>query len=98
VDLEELIQTLTTNDADARLASLLISLAKSSGVQTEEGIEVALTISREDMARYIGLTRETISRKLGQFSSAGILYFKDNKHLVIKDLSRLSDYDAAGRN
>jgi CRP/FNR family transcriptional regulator len=50
------------------------------------------------MARYIGLTRETISRKLGQFSSAGILYFKDNKHLVIKDLSRLSDYDAAGRN
>jgi CRP/FNR family transcriptional regulator len=98
VDLEELIQTLTTNDADARLASLLISLAKSSGVQTEEGIEVALTISREDMARYIGLTRETISRKLGQFSSAGILYFKDNKHLVIKDLSRLSDYDAIGRN
>lgn len=97
-DLEELIQTLTTNDADARLASLLISLATSSGTQTEEGIEVALTISREDMARYIGLTRETISRKLGQFASAGILYFKDNKHMVIRDLARLSEYDAIGRS
>jgi CRP-like cAMP-binding protein len=57
-----------------------------------------LTISREDMARHIGLTRETISRKLGQFASAGILYFKDNKHLIIKDMDRLLDYDAIGRN
>lgn len=97
-DLEELIQTLTTNDADARLAALLISLATSSGTQTEEGIEVALAISREDMARYIGLTRETISRKLGQFASAGILYFKDNKHMVIRDMARLSEYDAIGRS
>jgi CRP/FNR family transcriptional regulator len=98
LDLEELVQTLTTNDADARLASLLISLADTSGKETEEGIEVTLTISREDMGRYLGLTRETVSRKLGQFASAGILYFKDNKHLIIKDLSRLSDYDAIGRN
>ncbi len=98
VDLEELIQTLTTNDAEARLAALLISLAESSGVETQEGVEVTLTISREDMARHIGLTRETISRKLGQFASAGILYFKDNKHLIIKDMERLSDYDAIGRN
>lgn len=98
VDLEELVQTLTTNDADARLASLLMTLAKSSGVETEEGLEITLSISREDMAHYIGLTRETISRKLGQFANAGILYFKDNKHLVIKDLGRLAEYDAIGRS
>ena len=83
------MQSLSTNDVDARIAFLLIEVMEKSSNVTDEGIEIKLTMKREDMANYIGVTRETISRKLKKFQDEGIIKIKKAKTIVILDEDRL---------
>lgn len=64
---EELRNRLTLGNVDAKTAGLLLSLIDSFGRKTEEGIELDLSITREEMGSYAGISRETITRKLGAF-------------------------------
>jgi CRP-like cAMP-binding protein len=89
--LENLVQTLTTKDVEVRLASLLINLSNTFGIKTDKGIEITLTLTREDMANFIGVTRETISRKLSYFQSQDIIELFENKIILIKDINSLKE-------
>lgn len=89
--LETLLQTVNAKDVDSRIATLLLQLAEQFGVMKPSGIEVPLKITREEMARLIGLTRETVSRKLSQFQTNGYISFTDNKSIFIKDMNALTE-------
>ncbi|WP_425446266.1 Crp/Fnr family transcriptional regulator [Dethiothermospora halolimnae] len=89
VKLENLIQSLSTKDIEARIASLLISFIKDFGVNKKDRLELNIPLSREDMANYIGVTRETISRKLSNLQSEGIIELVGNKRIIIKDIEGL---------
>jgi cAMP-binding proteins - catabolite gene activator and regulatory subunit of cAMP-dependent protein kinases len=89
--LESLVQTLTTKDIEIRLASLLLTLANTFGVKVHNGVEITLPLTREDMANFIGVTRETISRKLSSFQSENIIELYENKVILIKDLNTLKE-------
>lgn len=89
--LENLVQTLTTKDVEMRLASLLLNLSKTFGFKTDKGIEITLTLTREDMANFIGVTRETISRKLSYFQSQNIVELFENRIILIKDIAILKE-------
>lgn len=91
LSLENLIQTLTTKDVDIRLASLLLNLSKTFGVKTDNGVEITLPLTREEMASFIGITRETISRKLSHFQSENIIEILENKSILIKDMDSLKE-------
>ncbi|MBZ9687567.1 Crp/Fnr family transcriptional regulator [Clostridium estertheticum] len=91
-DTENLAQNLATNDAEIRIAYMLLEFAEKYGVNTSEGLQVKLPISKEEMASYVGVTRETISRKLSIFEELGIISHKGNKLLVIKKLDMLKAY------
>lgn len=88
--LENLVQTLTTKDVEVRLASLLLNLSKTFGFKTDKGIEITLPLTREDMANFIGVTRETISRKLSYFQIQNIVELFENRIILIKDIGILS--------
>lgn len=90
--LENLAQNLATNDAQTRIAHLLLELAQNNGHITDKGIEINLTITREDMSNFTGLTRETISRKLSKFQDEGIIELIGSKKIVILDEEKLRDY------
>ncbi len=81
--LEKLVGAIATNDADARLKFLIHRLILQNGQVTSKGILIKLLLTREDMANFVGVTRETISRKLSTLSHDGILEFKENKQLLI---------------
>lgn len=89
--LENLVQTLTTKDVEVRLATLLLNLSKTFGIKTTKGIEITLSLTREDMANFIGVTRETISRKLSHFQNENIIEIFDNKLILIKDMNALKE-------
>lgn len=89
--LESLVQTLTTKDVEARLAYLLLNLSKTFGTKTDKGIEITLQLTREDMANFIGVSRETISRKLSYFQSENIIELFENKLILIKDINFLKE-------
>jgi CRP-like cAMP-binding protein len=89
--LENLVQQLGTKDVEVRIANLLVSFINNFGTNVKEGIKLDLPLSREEMGNYIGLTRETISRKLTLLQENGIIELIGNKVIIIKDLKRLQD-------
>lgn len=91
VSLEDLVQRLSTKDIEARIAGILVSFAKDFGEMQGNEIMIDLPLSREEMANYIGVTRETISRKLTSMQDDGIIQLIGNKKMVIKDLEYLKD-------
>ncbi|WP_127837062.1 Crp/Fnr family transcriptional regulator [Clostridium prolinivorans] len=89
VSLENLVKILSTKDIEARIADLLKVFAREFGHEEEEGIIIDMPLSREEMANYIGVTRETMSRKLSAMEDEGILELIGNKKIIIKDLKSL---------
>ena len=89
---ENLAQNLATNDAEIRIAFMILEFGEKYGVTTDQGLQIKLPINREEMASYSGVTRETISRKLSIFEEAGIITLKGNKIIIIKRLDLLKAY------
>ena len=89
---ENLVQNLATNDVDSRMAYLLIDLAEKYGEAAEKNISIELPLSREDMANFIGVTRETISRKLKKFEEEKLIKIVGIKNIIIIDGEGLKDY------
>lgn len=90
--IESLVQNLATNDVDSRMAYLLMDLMEKYGENIENSISVKLQLSREDMANYIGVTRETISRKLKKFEDEKLIKIVGTKNIIILDEEGLKDY------
>lgn len=59
------------------------------------GESVALPMSRQDMADYLGLTIETISRMLGRLQADGFVEFEGARRYRIRRPAALSDMCAA---
>ncbi|MCS7209527.1 MAG: Crp/Fnr family transcriptional regulator [Fimbriimonadales bacterium] len=66
-----------------RVAHALIGLAQTVGEQTEQGIEIHLT--HQEIADYVGASREAVSRTLGRWARKGWLA-TNRKSVVLKDL------------
>lgn len=89
---EDLISRLSTNNAAMKAAALLLRLKDAFGIKTPDGIRLDLSLNREEMGNYSGLTRETMTRKLGEFKDLGYIDYIGNKVIIIKDLAALEDY------
>jgi CRP/FNR family transcriptional regulator len=83
--LQSLVQSLATTEGLPRLAHLLLQLYQKNGGQQT----ITLNLSREDIASFTGLTRETISRKLAQLQEDGIVRLSKVREIEILDLEAL---------
>lgn len=72
------------------LYSVLIRLSNSHGTQTDEGIRIHLKLTHQDLANFIGATRESVNRILGDLKRKGILSMTQG-HILIHDLQHLKD-------
>lgn len=88
---EDLVQRLATSNATMKVAALLLRLKDAYGQELPEGIRLELSINREEMGSYAGLTRETITRKLGEFKELGYIDFEGNKVIWIYNLEALEN-------
>lgn len=85
---QQLITLLSKNNADQRIASLLLSISarnQSRGLSVDE---FYLPMSRSDIGNYLGLTIETVSRVMGRLHKAEIIHL-DKKHVKIVDMTAL---------
>ena len=89
---ENLVQNLATNDVDSRMAYLVIDLMEKYGEKAGDNISINLPLSREDMASFIGVTRETISRKLKKFEDENLIKIVGTKNIIILDEKGLKNY------
>lgn len=89
---EELIARLSSSNAGMKVAELLLHMASRQGVATPQGTRVELSLNREELGSYAGLTRETITRKLGEFKDLGYIDYSSNRYILIKDEQALRSY------
>jgi CRP/FNR family transcriptional regulator len=74
--------------ADQRLAAFLVSLARRFAARGFSATRLHLTMSRTDMANYLRLAPETVSRVLRRFQDDGIVQV-ERRELEIRDPERL---------
>jgi len=90
---ENFVVNLGTRNAYQRLAAFLVELAEHSGRRGYSRVELVLPMSRADIADYLNLAVETISRLFSRLQSAGCVRVKRSAVTVL-DFERL--YNAAG--
>lgn len=88
--LESTIKSMGVRSVDARVAELLLDYSRAYGKKVPDGIIITLPLSREGIANYLGIARETLSRKLGSLESEGVIRSVGNKNILILKESELS--------
>jgi CRP/FNR family transcriptional regulator len=108
-DMVDTIYSLGQRTAVERLAVFILFLRHSRRVA--EGLDdadarlndVALPMTREDIADYLGLQKETVSRSFGQIEGRGLIHRRDS-HLVqitglagMRELAGVLDFESPRR-
>ena len=80
--------------ADERVASFLLDLSRRLHHSTSRGIE--LPMLRSDIADYLGLTTETVSRVLSRLKASGCLVMPTPGKAMIGDMTELAAIAGGG--
>jgi CRP-like cAMP-binding protein len=75
--------------ARERVASFLLEMAK----RAPAGAAVELPMSRQDIADYLGLTIETVSRTLTQLENAAAIELPSSRRIVLRNRAALGRLD-----
>jgi CRP/FNR family transcriptional regulator, nitrogen fixation regulation protein len=78
---------LLVKSAQERVASFLIEMAERGG---EAGNVIELPMSRQDIADYLGLTIETVSRTLTSLESAAAIEVPSSRRIVLRNRPALN--------
>ncbi|PKM93678.1 MAG: Crp/Fnr family transcriptional regulator [Firmicutes bacterium HGW-Firmicutes-1] len=87
--LESTIEKMGTRNVEARVNAVLLEFAAKYGKDDARGILIELPLSREGIANYIGLTRETVSRKMSLLMDEGTIEMLGYKKIIIKNIEAL---------
>jgi len=87
--LENTVENMGTRTVSARISSVLLEFAEKFGKESPQGIIIDLPLSREGIANYIGLTRETVSRKMSSMQDEGLIEMIGNKKILLLDKAAL---------
>lgn len=81
------LMVLGRRTANEKMAALLVDLAERQG----DDHQVKLPMQRNDIADYLGITFETVSRILRSFKDQGIIRLKSISEIEILDMAALED-------
>jgi len=84
------IRNMAFKDTAQRTAAALFELSQNHGVNTHDGIELNLEITRQELADVVGASRESISRVLSRLKKNGIIDI--NSNITIKDIKKLNEW------
>lgn len=80
--------------ARERVASLLLMIANrvsNVGCGHTPEIRFSLPLTRADLADYLGLTLETVSRQITNLKKQGVIELVDNREIVVPEVDTLED-------
>lgn len=89
--LENSVRNMGVRSLESRIGAVLLELAGKYGRQRADGVLVQMPLSREGLANYIGIARETVSRKLGMLEDEGMIRSEGSRALLIRDMKALEE-------
>jgi CRP/FNR family transcriptional regulator len=78
-------------NATERLASFLLGLIERTGQGDAAEPAIALTMTRADIADYLGLTIETVSRTFARLKQLNAISLPHPQRVIVRDRERLED-------
>lgn len=88
-DDEEHMLLLEQKPVAARIATYFLHLNRRQNGEDSES-RLYLPMTRTDLASYLGLAPETLSRQLSQFEREQIIAIPDTRHVMLEDTARLA--------
>lgn len=77
--------------AREKIATFIEMVVRRDSVPPHAGDPHTLPLTREEIANFLGLTLETVSRQLSLMKKDGVLNFIDRRKFEIRDLAALQD-------
>lgn len=84
MDAQQQVKSLALHNTHGRTAQMLMKLATEHGNKTENGLELELVISRQELANMVGTTRETVTRVLMAFKKYNLIEIERNTIRIIQ--------------
>lgn len=84
--------TLGRKTAAEKVASFLLMIARNIDPAVDPTVKSAsfdLPLTRADIADFLGLTIETVSRQLTRLRTDGVIRIENNRHVTVENMSRL---------
>jgi CRP-like cAMP-binding protein len=86
----DLLMSVSHRSASERLAAFLLALSRRNGRRGENECEIVLPMTRTDIADFLGLTIETVSRTFTKFRLEGLIDLEQCILVTICDLGALA--------
>jgi len=77
---------------------LLVELALRTGVSSPSGVAFELPFNRKDIADYLGLNPDTLSRIMSRLKTAGLIGHSEPNRAVVRDFAALAARSPAARS
>jgi len=90
--------TLGRKTASEKVASFLLMIARNIDPTldpTASSASFNLPLTRADIADFLGLTIETVSRQLTRLRTDGVIRIENNRHVTVDNLARLESRSGA---
>jgi CRP/FNR family nitrogen fixation transcriptional regulator len=84
---QEHLMMLGCPTAKERVAAFLLQLARRAGAA--DGTTIDMQLGRQDIADYLGLTLETVSRTFSELMNRGAISSPKRRHVTIRSRARL---------
>ena len=94
----DLLLTVGQRNATERLAALLLALSRRNERNGANRARIALSMTRADIADFLSLTVETVSRTFTKLRQSGIIDLAHSSLVVIKDRHALEQLAAGEAN
>jgi CRP-like cAMP-binding protein len=76
------VEEMRGQPVDTRIAQLFLTLAERMGKQTREGIEIPLSLSRQEVADLVGTTVESAIRVMSRWGREGVLITGEGRFVI----------------
>jgi CRP/FNR family transcriptional regulator, anaerobic regulatory protein len=83
-------------EAAEKVASFLLAMAERGKTKEGQEDEILVPMARNDIADYLGLTTETVSRTLTQLKREGAISLSTPSHIVLRNRKRLEQLAEGG--
>jgi CRP-like cAMP-binding protein len=80
---------LVFSDVPGRVAKALLDLADKFGEDDDEGLRVRHDLTQEELAQFVGASRETVNKALSEFANRGWLRL-EGRSVVLLAKDRLA--------
>ena len=87
---EDQVTNIVHKNVRERLAELFLLFQVKYGRKTKSGIELEISLTREEFAELIGTTQESVIRLMSEFKQDGLIAVEGRK-VTLLDLKRLTE-------